>query len=178
MRGITRPSAPPGRVRTARVARVHRTTTAALLVTVTASALAGCTTVQRPVAPGPPPSPPPSRTTAARPDGSDGPRLVQAPADEALERTGPRAPSAGTPGHPVTPSHGPVPPAPHRAPAPPAAPHRHRDAPPAGHRAAPPPAAVPKLPADRSDVCALGRTYGQWPAGSPQSRICDDTYGH
>ncbi len=26
-------------------------------------------------------------------------------------------------------------------------------------------------------VCALGRQYGKWPPGSPQSRICEDTYG-
>jgi hypothetical protein len=178
MWGISRPSAPPCRVGAARVARVHRTTTAALLVTVTASALAGCTTVQRPLAPGPPSSSPPSRTTAARPDGTAEPRLVQAPADEALERTGPRAPSAGAPARPAPGSHAPAGPAPGRAPAPPAAPPRHGEAPPAAHRAAPPPAAAPKPPPDHSGICALGRTYGGWPADSPQAKICARTYGH
>lgn len=180
MRGISPPSAVADPARTARVARVYRTTTAALLVTVTASALAGCTTVQRPVAPGPPPSPSPSRTTAPRPDGSAGPRPVQAPADEALERTGPRAPSADDPDAPVRPSHPPAPPA-ARAPAPrrpPAAPHpRQPRQPRTEHRAAPPPAA-PNPPPDNAGICDLGRSYGGWPADSPQSKICDNTYGH
>ncbi|MFF0289988.1 hypothetical protein [Streptomyces sp. NPDC005262] len=37
---------------------------------------------------------------------------------------------------------------------------------------------LPSSPATGTDVCALGRGYGGWPAGSPQSRICEDTYGH
>ncbi len=28
-----------------------------------------------------------------------------------------------------------------------------------------------------SDICALGREYGGWPADSAQARICRDTYG-
>ncbi|SFY44953.1 hypothetical protein OH786_04565 [Streptomyces atratus] len=40
------------------------------------------------------------------------------------------------------------------------------------------PAPAPPAPVSGTDVCALGRGYGHWPAGSPQSRICDDTYGH
>ncbi|TXS70377.1 hypothetical protein [Streptomyces sp. sk2.1] len=41
------------------------------------------------------------------------------------------------------------------------------------------PPASPPLPAPvaGTDVCALGRGYGHWPAGSPQSRICENTYG-
>ncbi|MFB6818203.1 hypothetical protein ACFCV8_27035 [Streptomyces sp. NPDC056347] len=40
------------------------------------------------------------------------------------------------------------------------------------------PVPVPRPPASGTGICALGRGYGHWPAGSPQSRICDDTYGH
>ncbi|MGW2088252.1 hypothetical protein [Streptomyces sp. NPDC001880] len=49
------------------------------------------------------------------------------------------------------------------------------------HRAPPAvtaPAPAPPAPVSGTGVCALGRGYGHWPAGSPQSRICDDTYGH
>ncbi|MFH8476782.1 hypothetical protein [Streptomyces sp. NPDC018000] len=40
-------------------------------------------------------------------------------------------------------------------------------------------APVPASPAPviRKDACALGRRYGHWPAGSPQFRICENTYG-
>ncbi|WP_328890161.1 hypothetical protein [Streptomyces sp. NBC_00316] len=43
------------------------------------------------------------------------------------------------------------------------------------------PAPVPAMPASPvtgADVCALGRGYGGWPAGSTPSRICEDSYGH
>ncbi len=33
------------------------------------------------------------------------------------------------------------------------------------------------VPKDAKDVCALGRQYGGWQAGSPESMICDQTYG-
>jgi hypothetical protein len=36
------------------------------------------------------------------------------------------------------------------------------------------PKSVPKGP---KDVCALGRKYGRWQEGSPESVICDQTYG-
>jgi hypothetical protein len=29
-----------------------------------------------------------------------------------------------------------------------------------------------------ADVCALGRTFGRWPANSDAARICDQYYGH
>ncbi|EGX56987.1 hypothetical protein SZN_24950, partial [Streptomyces zinciresistens K42] len=65
-----------------RVARVHRTTTAAaLLVTVAVSALTGCTTVQSPPA-GPPAAP--SRPAQSRPSEHAATGAVQAPAREAL----------------------------------------------------------------------------------------------
>jgi len=36
------------------------------------------------------------------------------------------------------------------------------------------PKSVPKGP---KDVCALGRKYGRWQEGSPESVICDQNYG-
>ncbi|MER5794769.1 hypothetical protein [Streptomyces sp. NPDC001980] len=156
---------------------MHRTTTtAALLVTVTVSALSGCVTVQRPAVPGPPPGTAPSLPSVPRPDGSAEPRVVQAPVKEALEMVGPPRPT-----HRAAPaaSHTPVPPPPahHRAPAAPraATPHPHgaprSHSPQAGLPGLSP--SAPKAP----DVCALGKQYGGWGADSPQARICEQTYG-
>ncbi|MFI8171464.1 hypothetical protein ACIGAN_34710 [Streptomyces sp. NPDC085931] len=174
---------------------MHRTTTTAtLLVTVAVSALAGCTTVQQPVAPGP--SAAPSRPPL--PGERTEPQIVQAPAREALQlieeasrRPMPAAPGSG--------------PSTARAAAPPAeAPERQR--PPSGRHEArtrpvrpdrpEPPRRSPQRPrADRpgvpepvrqgvggqvpggTDVCALGRRYGGWRADSPEATICRDTYG-
>ncbi|MFE3634475.1 hypothetical protein [Streptomyces sp. NPDC059168] len=154
---------------------MHRTTTtAALLFTVAVSALSGCVTVQGPAAPGPPADTVPSRRTEPRPDGSAVPRVVQAPAREALEMVGPsRRPRHGEPA------------APHRTPAAPPLTHHRPAAPPAPappHQAPRerggglPGAAQPVPPAP--DVCALGRQYGGWRGGSPESEICEQTYGH
>ncbi|MEU8030768.1 hypothetical protein AB0C13_19290 [Streptomyces sp. NPDC049099] len=158
---------------------MHRTTTTAvLLATVAVSALSGCVTVQRPAPPAPPRNTAPSLPTAPRPDGSAEPRVVQAPAQEALEMTGPSR-------HPTHP----VPPAPHRpVAAPPLPPPRPRAAPPAPprqrtrpehHRRAHPGTPGPAHPVPAApDVCALGRKYGGWRTDSPESVICDRTYGH
>ncbi|MFE7241344.1 hypothetical protein [Streptomyces sp. NPDC057580] len=51
---------------------------------------------------------------------------------------------------------------------------RPRHAPPTAARVLNPPAA----PVTGTNVCALGRGYGGWSAGSPEARICEDTYGH
>ncbi|MFF7353538.1 hypothetical protein ACFZA1_12915 [Streptomyces filipinensis] len=161
---------------------MHRTTTtAALLATVAVSALSGCVTVQRPAAPAPPRDTAPSLPTAPRPDGSAAPRVVQAPAREALEMTGPsRHPKRPSP----TPSHHrpeaspPPPPPPHRPPAAPAAPPRQRTHP-EHHRRARPDTPGPAHPVPATpDVCALGRKYGGWRSDSPESVICNQTYGH
>ncbi|WP_393099713.1 hypothetical protein [Streptomyces sp. LN325] len=158
---------------------MHRTTTTAatLLVTVAVTALAGCVTVQRPSAPGPPPAP---ALLSPRPDGTAGERVAQAPAREALERVGPsRKPSPG-PSQATARPH----PAPPAQPAPQAHPPRHAaGAPhlqpkphrPARRAAAPPPATKPPK---AQDVCALGRKYGGWKPGSPEAVICKGTYGH
>ncbi|MER6026973.1 hypothetical protein [Streptomyces sp. NPDC001851] len=157
---------------------MHRTTTTAvLLATVAVSALSGCVTVQGPATPAPPRDTALSLPTAPRPAGSAEPRVVQAPAREALEMTGPshhpKRPGPATPQHraegPPAPHRPAVvsPPPPHRRPRP----EHHRRS----HRAGPNlPTSVPETP----DVCALGRRYGGWRADSPESLICDQTYGH
>jgi hypothetical protein len=153
---------------------VHRTTTTAtLLVSVAVSALTGCVTVQRAPAPGPPPVPSPP--LAPRPDGSAAPRVVQAPAREALEVAGPSPrPSPSTAATYRTPR-------PAATPVPRPAPHRTRTAPDPqqarpGPRAEVPPAVSDAFPKN-TGVCALGRTYGGWKPDSPEATICRDTYG-
>lgn len=199
MRGNLRSSAVAGVARTSRVTRVHRTTTTAtLLVTVAVSALTGCVTVQRPPVSGPPATAP-SRLPGpadARPDGQAEPQIVQAPAQEALSMIDP-SPSAkpgGTAPHGRAPGAAGAPAWPqHRQPAHPRPAHPehrerparpepwHRDVP--RHRkprveipdvAGSVPKSVPKGP---KDVCALGRKYGRWQEGSPESVICDQNYG-
>ncbi|MFG3208136.1 hypothetical protein [Streptomyces tendae] len=165
------------------MARVHRTTTTAtLLVTVAVSALTGCTTVRGPAAADP--SAAGARSSAPRPDGPAEPRVVQAPAREALEMIGP-SPSPeradGTPRRtkpPAAPS--PAAHAPEQRPARPAAPEHTRA--PATPRPGP---RVPDLPGSppgdrtggKADVCSLGKQYGGWRPGSPEARICEDAYG-
>ncbi|WP_369387910.1 hypothetical protein AB5J72_10090 [Streptomyces sp. CG1] len=157
---------------------MHRTTTtAALLVTVAVSALAGCVTLQRPAPPAPPPDPAPALPTVPRPDGSAEPRVVQAPAREALEMTGPsRHPNHPAPPSPRHPTE--APPVTHRPPVAPAAPPHprpHPEIPRQPHTDDPVlPNPAPKAPG----VCALGRQYGGWREDSPESQICDQTYGH
>ncbi|MFC9929075.1 hypothetical protein [Streptomyces sp. NPDC127190] len=166
---------------------MHRTTTtAALLVTMAVSALTGCMTVPRPAPPGPPPASATALPPVPRPDGSGEPRVVQAPAREALEMVGPYPPHPKHSG-PATP-HRPAaaPPAVHHphipaAPAAPAAPPRPRARPHHPHhhhrrthtRVPGLPRTIPKTP----DVCALGRQYGGWRKDSPEAVICEETYG-
>ncbi|MFD3311464.1 hypothetical protein [Streptomyces sp. NPDC058694] len=157
---------------------MHRTaTTATLLVTVAVSAVSGCVTVQRPLAPGAPSGPAPS--SEPLPDGRAEPQIVQAPAREALEMIGPsRRPSA-----PASTPRRTVPSAPAAAPAAPAAPPRRAAADPPRHPEPQRPErpAVPRQPRATApvtaDVCALGRQYGGWNPDSPQATICKDVYG-
>ncbi|MEV5384858.1 hypothetical protein [Streptomyces sp. NPDC052721] len=145
-------------------------TTAALLVTVAVSALSGCVTVRQATPTGSPPHSAPSRPAVPRPDGSTDPRMVQAPAREALEMAGP----SRRPEHPGPPARHRAPVAPevtHRPPAPPRPPLPASSRRP--HTPVPPPA-VPGSP----DVCALGKAYGGWQKDSPQTRICEQAYGH
>ncbi|MFK0172870.1 hypothetical protein ACIQU5_29140 [Streptomyces sp. NPDC090306] len=164
---------------------MHRTTTTAtLLVTVAVSALAGCVTVQRPAA-----SPPvPARPSVPRPEGSGTPRIVQAPASEALGLVGaPRTPAPSkTPAPASSPAGGPAaagPAAPRHVPPPAAPTSRQPRTRPEGHRPRhrqEDPLQVPeptRSVTGNADVCALGRAYGGWPADSPQATICRDAYG-
>ncbi|WP_279547734.1 hypothetical protein [Streptomyces sp. DH24] len=143
------------------------------------SALTGCVTVQRPPSPGPPTAP--VHPPVPRTDGRAQPRIVQAPAREALERISPSREAA--PGVPAT--RRPAAPVPRRAGQ---QPERSRQAPRTRSPHAeprPPRAGLPALP-DRvregvpgdTDVCALGRTYGGWRPDSPEAAICRRTYGN
>ncbi|MEU5347399.1 hypothetical protein AB0H18_42430 [Streptomyces sp. NPDC020766] len=151
---------------------MHRTaTTATLLVTVAVSAVSGCVTVQRPLAPGAPSAPAPA--SEPRPGGRAEPQIVQAPAREALEMIGPsRRPSA-----PASTPRRTTPPAPAAAPA--APPRRAAADPPRRPEPQRPERpAVPRQPRATApvgaDVCALGRQYGGWNPDSPQATICKD----
>ncbi|MFJ4437557.1 hypothetical protein [Streptomyces sp. NPDC088923] len=90
-----------------------------------------------------------------------------------------KAHAAGHREDPAPPRPAPPPPraVPSRAHTPPAAPPpppRHH-APRREQREARPPATGSAGGGD--GVCALGRTFGGWPADSPQARICRDAYG-
>ncbi|MFF3615868.1 hypothetical protein [Streptomyces sp. NPDC002580] len=152
------------------------TTTATLLVTVAVSALSGCMTVHRPTAPGSPSAP--SGSAAPPHHGRAEPQIAQAPAREALGRSGPsgRPSSAAPPRRPTAPALQ-VP----RAAAPAAPPRRDRPAAPPEPRHRKPRAAAPSGTSDLPkgpDVCGLGRKYGGWSANSPEAVICTRTYGH
>ena len=188
MRGNLRSSGAAERTRTSRVARVHRTrTTATLLVTVAVTALTGCTTVQGPAAADPASAG--ARSQAPRPDGPVEPRVVQAPAREALEMIGP----SPTPDRAAREPRGTEPPAagppPQEAPAARARPEQRPrparpETPARTQRPRVPDPGVPALPhapspgaGRNTDVCSLGRQYGGWRPGSPESHICEQAYG-
>ncbi|WP_328429137.1 hypothetical protein [Streptomyces sp. NBC_00443] len=166
---------------------MHRTTTTAtLLVTVAISALSGCTTVERPPTSDGPTAP--SQPAEPRPSGHRDPEIVQAPAREALAFIGPsRRPTptssaahSTSPGSPPT-AH--TPPAPDSHPRP--RPERQEPRRPARKVPKAPPFEIPDVPDStrpevpkNTNVCALGKQYGGWRADSPESRICEQTYGH
>jgi hypothetical protein len=174
VRGILNFSAPPSPSGTSRVAWVYRTTTTAtLLVAVAVTALSGCVTVQRPPASGSPSAP--SGRAAPHQDSKGGSQIVQAPAREALERVG----ASHQPSPDTANRHRSAPPP--QAVAPPAPPRHYRPAPhPEPRHAKPRVAGPPGAPAmpKRSDLCALGRQYGGWNVGSPESVICGKAYGN
>ncbi|MFI1735433.1 hypothetical protein ACH40E_40720 [Streptomyces acidicola] len=153
---------------------MHRTTTTAtLLVTAAVSALSGCVTIKHPAPPEVKPAP--TRPSAPPSGGHAEPQVVQAPAQEALERVGPsRTP---TPSASAAPKSVSTP-----AAAPSAKPRRPDPAPPAQPkpRVPDPRTAIPREfaePPRTGDLCALGRKYGGWPDDSPQAGICQNTYG-
>ncbi|WP_399882553.1 hypothetical protein ACGH7X_06625 [Streptomyces sp. BBFR51] len=152
------------------------------------SALTGCTTVRGPAAADPPAAG--ARSSAPRPDGPAEPRVVQAPAREALEMIGPSPDRAtGTPRGTHPPSTAP---APHDPPAARARPDQRTARPAAPeHTRGPEPSRpeVPDLPrssgkngkngktSKNADVCSLGKQYGGWRPGSTEARICEQAYG-
>ncbi|MEU6123453.1 hypothetical protein [Streptomyces sp. NPDC047123] len=152
------------------------TTTAALLVSMAVSAaVSGCVSVERPTGSGPAAataSPP-----APRADGRSRPRVVQAPAREALERMGPPPRPAARRSAAAAPS--PAPPAPPARPAPPPSRHTPEAAARRPGAGADRPATPPRTPTVPSgaDVCTLGEAYGNWNPDSPQAVICRDVYG-
>ncbi|WSN69432.1 hypothetical protein OG467_37265 [Streptomyces sp. NBC_01361] len=154
---------------------MHRSTTsAALLLTVaaTAAAVSGCVSVRQPEPPAVSPSAP-AAPAAPRPDGRAEPQVVQAPAREALDRMG-RTPPAHSPS--PEPTRAPRPPQPPRQEAPRRSgpDHATRPVAPAPRH---PHTAAPAAPGVPGDVCALGNQYGKWNPDSPEARICRETYG-
>jgi hypothetical protein len=137
---------------------------------VAVTALSGCVSVQ-------PQADVPPLPRASGPAQDLTPQIVLPPVHDSLGAVPTPAPSASAsrPAHSAPPdARRPVPRAPRqqwRPAAPRPRPHGARPA------ATVPAPALP-APVAGTDVCALGRGYGHWPAGSPQSRICDDTYGH
>ncbi|MEV0850248.1 hypothetical protein AB0J21_31005 [Streptomyces sp. NPDC049954] len=186
--------------------RTKTTAAAALLVTMAVSALSGCVSVRPPAPPdakGPavPPraSAPPAPLTFSGPfqevllllDGA-GPRPAgPVPLEEEETRQWLARPEAGHggAGEPAAPPGSPAPaPRPARTAVPAPAGPAPAVVPPAVRelqRPRPPhPAPAPRAGGDGGrpeggggGVCGLGRTYGGWPADSPQARICGQTYG-
>ncbi|MET8571129.1 hypothetical protein [Streptomyces sp. NPDC004783] len=147
-------------------------------MTVAVSALAGCTTVQPPPAPGPAAGA--AHSSAPRPDGG-AERLVRSPARDALDLIGPsrvpdRARRAPSPSAPSKPSARPAPPAARPEPAP-------RPKAPGGRTGPGPRVTVPAVPpaargiGPTTDVCSLGERYGGWRPGSREAVICERAYG-
>ncbi|WP_327270196.1 hypothetical protein OG233_27695 [Streptomyces sp. NBC_01218] len=141
--------------------------TAAVLVGLAVATVSGCVTVD----PGGPRTPPPPSNGPVQ---EVEPQIGQPPGREALDALPRDAPSASARSE--------------RAPAPVSRPRPPRSGgtPPAAHPpprpAAPLPevrvSGLPRVPVSGQNVCALGRGFGGWSAGSPQSRICDQAYGH
>ncbi|EWS90259.1 hypothetical protein K7395_32180 [Streptomyces filamentosus] len=153
--------------------------TAKLLVGLAVTAVSGCVSV----APGTVPSSSSPGAGATGPAQDVAPQIVQPPAREGLEVVpGPSRPPA-RPSSPAPPAAGSPAEARRGGPARVARPPERADPP---QRRAPDRAprvpsvtvpALPRVPGGGADVCALGRGYGGWPAGSPQARICSETYG-
>ncbi|PCG83555.1 hypothetical protein CIB93_24120 [Streptomyces sp. WZ.A104] len=154
--------------------------TVQLLVGLAVTAVSGCVSVTPPA--GPPGHPPPPGATGPAQDVA--PQIVQPPAREALEVMVDPSPSASRPPAPTAPAASDARPAPGRAGPPPARERTHlpaRTRPPrvpgVPHVVVPVPS-VPRLPGSGgTDVCALGRGYGGWPAGSREARSCEEVYG-
>ncbi|WP_455351834.1 hypothetical protein [Streptomyces sp. SYSU K217416] len=148
---------------------MHRTrTTTTLLLGLAVSAVSGCVSVD------PAPSTFPVRHEP-RLTREDEPKLVQAPAREALD-SAPKSPEPRKAPAPdsVTSRPAAPPPEPTSAPVRPRPPGTET---PDGTTRTPR-RVLPSLPVETVDVCALGRQYGGWRADSQESRICRDAYGN
>ncbi|MYX12415.1 hypothetical protein GTY67_03085 [Streptomyces sp. SID8374] len=151
--------------------------TTKLLVGVAVTAVSGCVSVDPQAGPRQLPA-----AESSRPAQDVFPQVVQPPGREALEIIVEPSPSPGRPASPAPP-----PPSEARRAGPPPAPKPSERAAPPQRRTPPrqvpvvPPGVLPALPQARGgglhDVCALGRGYGRWPAGSREARICDQAYG-
>ncbi|MFD3638333.1 hypothetical protein [Streptomyces griseus] len=153
---------------------MQRTRIAAqLLVGLTVTAVSGCVSVE-------PRAVPPPYPGATGPAQDVAPQIVQPPARQALEAVPEPGPSAAPPSSPAA---GPPPRTRRTAPAEASRPRERPDPPEsrAPRRVAGVPSvtvpALPRVPGGGVDVCALGRGYGGWPGGSPESRICSQAYG-
>ncbi|MGW6578023.1 hypothetical protein ACWF76_01240 [Streptomyces globisporus] len=152
--------------------------TANLLVGLAVTAVSGCVSV----APGTVPSPPPG-PAASGPAQDVAPQIVQPPAREGLEVVPDPSRPPARPSSPAPPAADSLAEARRGGPVGAARPPERADPP---QRRGPDRAprvpsvtvpALPRVPGGGADVCALGRGYGGWPAGSPQARICSETYG-
>ncbi|MFY1675972.1 hypothetical protein [Streptomyces sp. WMMC905] len=171
---------------------MHRTWTTTPLVITALATLASCVTVQAPTATPSTPGTHPAASPPHRQDAAD-PRLVRAPAHEALELIAPspgtRVPGTASPSASAPVGQGRTPPE-----ATPTAPPTGIPTDPAGARSSPPrvpghgqvPLPLLAPPEDRdwgalgageADLCALGGRYGRWPADSAQARVCERAYG-
>ncbi|MFI8933525.1 hypothetical protein ACIG3E_38395 [Streptomyces sp. NPDC053474] len=161
------------------------TTTMALLVSVTVSAVSGCVGVSvdraaadRGKAPSGPAVRPPR--TGDRPPA----RATQPPARERLQRAAPPSAPPRRVLRPASPA-APAPAPPPRAVAPdePPAPARARpeqprpSAPRHGPRPRETPHGPPPRPRGEPGVCALARRHAHWDPDSPQAVICREVYG-
>ncbi|MFF5090598.1 hypothetical protein [Streptomyces niveus] len=146
----------------------RRRTTAVVLLGVAVGGVSACVAVEPPAGSGAGPGAGAVRGAPARAEVA--PRITQPPAREVLEAASPprRTPAPRRPGPAGADTVAPPPPEPPgrrtavRPPAPPA----------------PPVPAAPTAPPDLgAGLCALGTEYGGWAPGSPESRICEKTYG-
>ncbi|MFI1933752.1 hypothetical protein [Streptomyces sp. NPDC020330] len=149
---------------------------AKLLVGLTVTAVSGCVSVE-------PRAVPPPYPGATGPAQDVAPQIVRPPAREALEAVPDPSPSAAPPPSPAPPVAGTPSDSRRTGQAGVSRPRGQADPPgsrePRRVRGVPSVTvpALPRVPGVGADVCALGRGYGGWPAGSPESRICSETYG-
>ncbi|WP_308402673.1 hypothetical protein [Streptomyces sp. AC550_RSS872] len=112
------------------------------------------------------------------------PEVVQAPAREALTLIEPsRRPAPTTPASPTAPERTPPGPRSHPHPRPEHREPRHQGL----DRPERPQVEIPDVSESvrreapgnpgKADVCALGKKYGGWRPDSPESKICEQTYG-